>query len=266
MVNFINTAPVYLPWLESGGHPGWEVVEGTPTELNDLLRSGSLDAGLVSSFAYGVDHDDYVLLPDLGISACGAVGSVLLFSRMEIDTLDGHVVGLTPQSATSVNLLRIIFEKFLGVRPRYRSGCFMELEQGDAAAYLSIGDEALRRRAAASGYHVYDLASIWLEHTGLPFVFAVCAVRDDVWRGNPDGVRSLGRKLSECRYRGRDELERISRMVAPRIPMTPGECLEYLTGIDFDLSCRKQEGLLTFFRELESLGGFPRIDRLDMIN
>ncbi len=265
MVNFINTAPVYMPWIESGGHPGWEVIEGTPTELNTLLRSGMLEAGLVSSYAYGIDNERYVLLPDLGISACGAVGSVLLFSRTEIDRLDGQVVGLTPQSATSINLLRIIFEKFLGIQPRYRSGCFMELEQGDAAAYLSIGDEALRRRSAASDYHIYDLARIWLEHTSLPFVFAVCAVRAAVWRSDPDGVRSLGETLSACRYRGRGDLERISRMVAPRIPMTANECLEYLSGIEFDLSSGKQQGLLTFFRELESLGGFPHIDRLNII-
>ncbi len=262
MVNFINTAPVYIPWQEQGAHPAWEIVEGPPTELNAMLKAGELDAGLVSSYAYGLDHEDYFLLPDLGISATGAVGSVLLFSRVPVQDLHARVVGLTPQSATSVNLLRIILERFVGVRPRYRTGCFMELEQGDAAAYLSIGDEALRRRAANKEFMQYDLAKIWLEHTGLPFVFAVCAVRAQSMEHRAEDIAGLGAALSACCSRGSRDMERISAMVAERIPMDAGECLQYLRGIEFDLSADKQKGLLHFFRILSEMGDFPRIDRL----
>ena len=262
MVNFINTAPVYIPWQEQGAHPAWEIVEGTPTELNAMLKAGELDAGLVSSYAYGLDYQDYFLLPDLGISATGAVGSVLLFSRVPVQDLHGKVVGLSPQSATSVNLLRIILERFAGVRPRYRTGCFMELEQGDADAYLSIGDEALRRRSESSRFMQYDLAEIWLEHTGLPFVFAVCAVRAQSLEQRRGDIAELGKALTECRSRGSRDMERISAMVAGRIPMDPGACLEYLEGIEFDLSEDKQRGLLYFFRILAEMGDFPHIESL----
>jgi len=265
MVNFINTAPVYIPWQEQGAHPGWEIVEGTPTELNAMLKAGVLDAGLVSSYAYGIDHEDYFLLPDLGISATGAVGSVLLFSRVPVQELHGSVVGLTPQSATSVNLLRIILERFTGVRPRYRTGCFMELEQGDAAAYLSIGDEALRRRSANRGFLQYDLAEIWLEHTGLPFVFAVCAVRAQSLETRREQIFELGEALSACRSMGNRDIERISTMVAGRIPMDAGACLEYLRGIEFDLSLDKQRGLFHFFSILAEMGDFPHIESLRLV-
>ncbi len=262
MVNFINTAPVYIPWQEHGAHPAWEIVEGTPTELNAMLKAGELDAGLVSSYAYGLDHQDYFLLPDLGISATGAVGSVLLFSKVPVQDLHARVVGLTPQSATSVNLLRIILERFVGVRPRYRTGCFMELEQGDAAAYLSIGDEALRRRAANREFMQYDLAKIWLDHTGLPFVFAVCAVRAQSMEQRSDDIAGLGAALSACRDRGSRDMERISAMVAGRIPMDVEACLKYLEGIEFDLSPDKQKGLLYFFKILSEMGDSPRIETL----
>ncbi len=262
MVNFINTAPVYTPWQETGGHRAWEIVEGTPTELNALLRQGLLDAGLISSYAYGLDHKKYLILPDLGISATGAVGSVLLFSRYPLDQLEGRVVGLTPQSATSINLLKIILEVFTGIRPRYRSGCYMELESGDAAAYLAIGDEALRRRSGAADFYTFDLAEIWLEHTGLPFVFAVCAVRREIMESLEEEIRELGKTLAHCRNIGIKEIERISKMAAARIPMNPDECLDYLKGIKFDLSQEKQKGLLLFFRMLAEMGGFPRIEQL----
>ncbi len=262
MVNFINTAPVYIPWQEDGAHPGWEIVEGTPTELNAMLKAGELDAGIVSSYAYGLDCQDYFILPDLGISATGAVGSVLLFSEVPLQELDARVVGLTPQSATSVNLLRIILERFVRVQPRYRVGCFMELENGDASAYLAIGDEALRRRSENSNYLQYDLAEIWLEHTGLPFVFAVCAVRADSLEQKRRQIVELGQTLAACRSRGGQEIERISAMVARRIPMDPKACMEYLRGIEFDLSPDKQKGLLHFFGMLAEMGGFPEISEL----
>ncbi len=264
MVNFINTAPVYIPWQEGCTHEAWDVVEGTPTELNNLLRKDELEAGLISSYACGLDYQRYVMLPDLGISATGAVGSVLLFSSVPIEELGGRIVGLTPQSATSVNLLRIILERFYGLTPRYRSGCFLELKQGDAAAYLAIGDEALQRRFSSEGFHQYDLAEIWLEHTGRPFVFAVCAVRKDHWKNRQQQVLELGDTLAACRSRGQRDLERISSMVAGRIPMKPLKCLEYLRGIEFDLSQEKQEGLLHFFKILAAMGGFPEISSLRM--
>ncbi len=265
MVNFINTAPVYMPWKEAGGHGAWEIVEGTPTELNALLKQGRIDAGLVSSYAYGLDFMRYFILPELGISATGAVGSVLLFSSVPVHELHGKVVGLTPQSATSINLLRIILEVFCRITPRYRSGCFMELESGDAAAYLSIGDEALRRRSGDAGFYMYDLAEIWLEHTGLPFVFAVCAVRSDVVESLQEELAGLREMFIKCRLSGAKDIERISEAAARRIPMEPDECLEYLRGIEFDLAAEKQKGLLEFFRMLAEMGDFPRIERLNCI-
>ena len=264
MVNFINTAPVYIPWQEYGGHDAWEVVEGAPTELNSMLRRGMIDAGLISSYAYALDYQRYVLLPDLCISASGAVGSVLLFSRLPLEQLGGSLVGLTFQSATSINLLRIILEKFSGIAPQYRIGSFGEMEQDELVAYLAIGDEALRLRSRNTGFFQYDLAEIWLEHTGMPFVFAVCAVRIDAWQARKQHVLSLGERLLQCRNIGKQDLDHISSLVAGRIPMDEAECLEYLKGIELDLSPVKQKGLLLFFNMLYELGDFPLVSSLGM--
>ena len=48
----------------------------------------------------------------------------------------------------------------------------------DADAALIIGDPALK--VDRERYFVYDLAAEWRALTGLPFVFAVWAVRSDV--------------------------------------------------------------------------------------
>jgi len=266
-VNFINTAPIYVPWQEMGPLRGWTVREGPPTLLNRWLEEGLLDVGLVSSFAYGMRAGDYYIFPDLGISATGPVGSVTLFSRSSTAELDGETVLLTTQSATSVNLLRIILEKFWGVKPNYRTGKFEETGDGvqDPKAYLAIGDEALRLRAVRTDLLQIDLAEVWLEQTGYPFVFAVWAIRRGSWERDPQGIHRLHERLLRCYRRGKDELERISRLAAPRVPLTPSECLAYLQGIELNLSMEKQQGLLHFFDLLHRHGVLPAVPELAMV-
>ncbi len=266
IVNFINTSPIYVPWQEMGPLNGWGVEAGLPTLLNNHLAQGKLDAGIVSSYAYGLNADRYFILPDLSISATGPVGSVILLSKVPIEELDEKLVLLTPQSATSINLLHIILEDFLGIRPIFRTGNFEELSANSVAqAYLAIGDEALRLRSNRDNLFRSDLAKIWLDHTGLPFVFAVWAVREESWIAWPEKIRLLHKRLSECYQKGLKELERISNLVAHKIPMTSSDCLEYLKGIELDLSEKKQQGLLHFFRLLHDRGGFPRVLELKML-
>ncbi|HID97726.1 MAG TPA: hypothetical protein EYP57_06015 [Thermodesulfobacteriaceae bacterium] len=266
IVNFINTAPICIPWQEMGPLEGWVVEEGPPTFLNMRLAEGRLDVGLVSSFAYGLDAERYFLLPDLGISATGPVGSVILFSRRPLRELHGKYVLLTPHSATSVNLLYIILENFLGIEPLYKTGRFQELESDPSTvAYLAIGDEALRLKASEKRLFQWDLAEIWLRNTGLPFVFAVWAVRKKSWNRISGRISALFRRLVTCYNTGRNDMARISRLVAPRIPMDPGQCLDYLEGIELDLSMEKQKGLLHFFSLLHERGGFPEVTELDIL-
>ncbi len=266
IVNFINTSPIYVPWQEMDPLNGWVVEEGPPTLLNNHLAQGKLDAGIVSSYAYGLNADRYYILPDLSISATGPVGSVILLSKVPIEKLNEKLVLLTPQSATSINLLHIILEDFLGIRPIFRTGNFKELSANPVAqAYLAIGDEALRLRSNRDNLFRSDLAKIWLDHTGLPFVFAVWAVREESWIARPEKIRLLHKRLSECYQKGLKELERISNLVAHKIPMTSSDCLEYLKGIELDLSEKKQQGLLHFFRMLYDRGDFPRISELKML-
>ncbi len=266
IVNFINTSPIYVPWQEMGPLNGWEVEEGAPTLLNRHLAQGKLDVGNVSSYAYGLNADRYYILPDLSISATGPVGSVILLSKVPIEGLNEKLVLLTPQSATSVNLLHIILEDFLGMRPIFRTGNFKELSANPVAqAYLAIGDEALRLHSNRDNLFRSDLAKIWLDHTGLPFVFAVWALREESWIAWPEKIRLLHKRLCECYHKGLMDLERISNLVAHKIPMTSSDCLEYLKGIELDFSEKKQQGLLHFFRLLHDRGGFPKILELKML-
>ncbi|MDH3393037.1 MAG: menaquinone biosynthesis protein [Desulfobulbaceae bacterium] len=256
MVNFINTAPFYEIWRRTVVRPDWQVTEATPAVLNRLLYAGELDLGFFSSHEYAVHPGSYKILGDLSISASGPVGSVLLLSSVAPEELDGQLVFLSSQSQTSVSLVKIVLEEFYGVRPRYQVGTVADLAQGRErpAAVLVIGDEALRMRKLEEYPFRIDLGETWHHHTGLPFVFAVWAVREDFCASDPDTVVEIHQELLRCIDQGKQELQDISALVATRIPMPVEECFEYLRGLEYDLGPQKQEALRCFYEYLIKRG------------
>ena len=255
MVNFINTAPLYDVWQRTVARPEWNVVEAAPSVLNRMLYADELDMGLVSSQEYAIHPQEYMILDDISISACGPVGSVFLFSRHELKHLAGKTLLLSGQSQTSVSLVKIILENFYRTVPHYEIGPVLEAHKNeDIAAVLAIGDEALTLAQSGMYPYVIDLGRIWHEETSLPFVFAVWAIRQDFCRRYPDVVVDIQRELLRCRNEGRRDLKNISKMVAPRVSMDAKACYEYLLGIEHDLCPDKKKGLTRFIEYLVERG------------
>ncbi len=257
MVNYINTAPIYEVWKEEIHRPDWLVTEAPPAQLNRLLAAGELDLGFVSSYEYAARPELYRIMADLSISATGPVGSVFMFSSVPPEELDGKQVLMTGQSDTSVWLLRIILEDFFSIKPHYSSGEIFSPQGTDItgqepAAILAIGDQALRLATAAnSSYPIQiDLAEFWHQQTGLPFVFSICAVREDFLVHQADTARELHQSLLSCRDQGKKRLPEIAAQVAHRIPMNTTACLRYLQAMEHDLSPLKMQALKEFFNRL----------------
>ncbi|OCC15754.1 Menaquinone via futalosine step 1 [Dissulfuribacter thermophilus] len=297
IVNFINTAPFYLPWRGIGDPPQWKVVEGPPSLLNQLLNQGKIQAGLVSSFEYGQNYRKYLLLRDISISATGTVKSVLLLSPVPIEDIRNISITITPKTATSVMLLRIILSSFYGLKFNkdfsFSRGTIEDAKRKNSP-YLAIGDEALRLltqqfsndittsstsdcaipsvepegpldNCLPNFKYVYDLAEIWMRETGLPFVFAVLALDRHAVLENPEAYKELYNHIQACLNIGEKDIETISKKVAPRIPMTPGHCLSYLRGIEFDFDNRKREGLLLYFKFLKDLNVLDKMPELNFL-
>lgn len=247
MVNYLNVAPIIEKWKESVHCENWEVIEATPAELNEKLSQGEIDLGFVSSFECGIHPEKYRILSGLSISANGPVGSVFLFSHVPMEQLDEAPVLLTSQSETSVQLVKIILEEFNDVRPDYSSGEIMEAGNGDYKAVLAIGDDALRLVEDATYLYQFDLGDIWKRETGLPFVFAVCAVRADYFQSHPTTLRNIHHELLRCRDEGIADLEAVCEISASRIPLSKKKCHDYLNAIEYDLAAQKRKALETFF-------------------
>jgi len=256
MVNFINTAPIYEVWQRTVDQAEWMVTEAVPSTLNQLLREGELDLGFISSQEYCAYPEKYKLLRNLSISATGAVGSVFLFARNKISDFSVGRILLSSHSQTSISLLGIILEEFYQISPDYVRDSINNHADNLAGfdGVMAIGDEALKLTADDNFPHKFDLGEIWHEHTGLPFVFAVWAVRDDYYRQSSSTVKKIHRELLRCLTEGVKDLRSICTLVAPRIPMPPEECHKYLSRIEYDLGEDKQKGLQLFFKYLIKRG------------
>lgn len=258
MVNYINTAPIYEEWKETVTDERFRVIEEPPLVLNRLLAAGNIDLGFVSCYEYCARPERYRILEDLSISSIGAVGSVFLFSHVPLEQLDGCLVLLSNQSETSVCLVKIILEEFYAMKPQYVVGGVMGDMRRSCAAVLAIGDDALRLVSRKDYAYQFDLGEIWHAHTGLPFVFSVCVVRDHFARRNATLVEEVRQALVNCRDNGKKRLAAICEIVAPRIPMDFSRCHAYLEALEYDLDDKKCMALEKFFSMLMQRGEASR--------
>ena len=142
-ISLLNMYPIYHG-LERTADPMLSFTDGVPTDLNRALLRGELDVSAMSSIEYARHAGELTLVPVASITADGAVDSIQLFSRVPFDEV--RTVAVTPHSATSVALLRIL----LGPGAPFRSWPIRRraaLERVDGV--LLIGDEALVGAARA---------------------------------------------------------------------------------------------------------------------
>jgi chorismate dehydratase len=256
VIDYLNVLAVYDAILRRdpalGSLAGIRTVSGVPTAMNRALLAGEVDLSNVSSYAYGQHAAEWLLVPDLSVAAHGRVASVLLFSwHADWRALDDAPIALTPASATSVALVRLLCERRYGVHPRFVTAnpdAPLDAMLASSEAALLIGDTALqeghrRRPIAGRGRpRVFDLAAEWHAWTGLPFVFAVWAVR----AGAADRARAAVALLRASRARGQADLDRIAAAAAARLDLPLGVCADYLRLLDYDLSARDRDGLRAF--------------------
>jgi chorismate dehydratase len=146
-----------------------------PSRLAEALRRDELDAALVSVVEVLL-QDRYDILDGVAIASLGEVKSVLLAHRQPLEHL--RVIHCDTASLTSVQLLRVLLAE-RGLKPE-----FLPLPDGGPETYpdavLLIGDRALDFLLGPHEHAILDLGAAWFECTGLPFVYAVWALRRGV--------------------------------------------------------------------------------------
>ncbi len=209
--------------------------------LGRAMAQGALDAGPLSLVDFLRLETALTPLP-FGIATRGAAQSVLLFSHRPLSELGGAVLAVSPETSTSVELLRILLTLKYEAVPRAWVGTD---EPHDAV--LLIGDPAIRALKLRPRFsHVVDLGSEWVRWTGLPFVFARWAVRTSV----PDAEQLTFRlALDEGLERGLAALPRIARTRCDT-GFSEAEVLSYLNGFINRIGAEEEKAIAEFSRLL----------------
>lgn len=247
-VNYLNTRPLICDLDVLA--PDAELILDVPSRLADRLATGELDVALIPVIEY-LRAGCYTVVPDIAIACRGPVLSVTLFSRVPWPQI--RRVALDEGSRTSATLTQVLLRLRYGVSaeviplPLDRSA-----DDVDADAVLLIGDRAMR--ACLPGFaHAFDLGQEWFDWTGLPFVYAVWAVRPEVDLG------PVAAALAEAKARGQARAGLIAAREAPGLGLDAGFCRRYLSTIlHFDLGPRELAGLQHYHRLAADLGLAPR--------
>jgi chorismate dehydratase len=239
IVNFLNSKPLAWGFLKGHHADLFSPTFHPPAQVARLLGAGDLDIGLIPSIEVQ-RIPGLRVLPDLCVAAQHEVRSVLLVSRKPIEEVTK--VALDQNSRTSAALLRVLMRERWKLTPEYVHGPpepERMLEECDAA--LVIGDPALR--VPRDRYRIVDLAEEWKNLTGLPFVFAVWAVRPEV--EIPDLAFYF---KSSLRY-GLSSMDVLVREAAAEMGLDSNEVRSYLTqNLSFFLREQELAGLNEFYR------------------
>ncbi|OQY19819.1 MAG: hypothetical protein B6I36_03130 [Desulfobacteraceae bacterium 4572_35.1] len=263
-IDYLNCVPLFHH-LPDCGFDG-RIINGVPSQLNKMLALGEVDVSPSSSFEYGRHYKDYLLLPGHSISAFTQVQSVLFFSSTPIEKLNGQRIYLTGESATSVNLLRVMLHEFYGwqkvecevpVKPIEKI-----LEQGKPA--LLIGDRALKVSLTNESVDCikYDLAQLWWQHTGLPFVFALWIVRRKAFESLPDELSLLNQQLTQSYQIYSDDPLTLAQTVRPQW-LTAEQLVGYWSSMSYLLDEQQLKGLNYFFQLCVKYNYLPQMPELN---
>ncbi len=241
-ISYVNMAPVF-----HGLEADVEEVVGVPTELTRMLLDGELDIAPIPSIDYARNADRLRILPRLCVSSEGAVDSIQLVTRLPFPQVSS--VAVTPESATSVVLVRILLPKAeivpLGT---------------DADATLLIGDAALKSAYEDPTPH-FDLGRLWLDKTGLPMVFAVWAALEPV----VDGLAELEHSFVASVRLARSEPERLARQASEIYGYPPGFLARYFEKLRYSFGPRERAGLYTFLEMARDVGALDHVPELRFV-
>lgn len=248
-ISFLNPAPLLYNFehepAASDLRTRYAVHYTTPARCAAELHAGEADLGLIPIAQL---TPELTVVPGCTIASLHEVRSILLLVRQRgaatRDEALGAIRTIAADSASrsSAAYVRTLLHRFYSVTPS------MEEQQADPVpmlaghdAALLIGDPALlaRERRAEIDEAVLsrgdgpllwlDLAQLWRERTGLPWVAAVWALRADALPRTGVSAAQLIADLIASRDAGLAHIEDLVREWLPRLPLSAETIRTYLT-------------------------------------
>jgi len=249
IIDYLNAAPLNYGFKHGLGFKHFHLKFQVPSVCSDHLRNGEVDAGLISSIEY-LRIPNLKIVPGLCIASPKRVRSVVLLSKTPPESI--QTLALDISSRTSVVLAQILLRERYGTQPQTTEmSPNIEIMLAEHDAALMIGDGAMRVKR--EGLMVLDLAEEWYAWTGLPFVFAIWAIRPDATELNlPGGIAPFFHQSFDL---GRKNMEVIIDEAWRTIGWTKQELRDYLTkNLSHTLGERERESLSLFYEKSVRMG------------
>ncbi len=180
---------------------------------------------------------------ELGVACHSRALSVLLISEKPIEQLSGEKIAVTDDTATSIQLLRILSTDLWNIEPE------LVPPDQETPAKLVIGDEANRLKKEGGSAYIYDLAEAWYELTHLPFVFAVWVLRSDV---TDEQFQAFDRALTDSYCEGRQQVREIAAKRANDY-FSEEEAAAYVRHFTYTIGDAERRGMNEFKQRLSKL-------------
>lgn len=255
VVSFLNARPL-IAGLETD--PGVQLAFAVPAALPEQLARGDVDAALVPIIDVLRSQGRYRIISDACIGCDGETMTVRVFSQVPPDRV--HTLWADVDSHTSVALARVLWRALYGRDLTLRACDTRTANLAETEAVLLIGDKVMDPRRAGFAYEV-DLGGAWRQHTGLPFVFAVWAMRAPVDSPRPvqsPAATELSDLLQRARDRGVAQAAEIAETWGPRHGWPVAAAQRYLTQcMQYRLDARSVAGVALFARHCASADLVP---------
>jgi chorismate dehydratase len=234
-ISYTNTLPFIYGLKHFMDNDLFDLQLAYPSNCSKLLLENKVDLALMP-VASLLAMPEANIISEYCIGADGPVETVCIYSEVPITEIDSIL--LDYQSKSSVMLSKILLKESWKIAPKQIEAeeGFIEKIKGKTAG-LVIGDRAFDLNQSYP--YVYDLAEIWKELTGLPFVFAA-------WVANKELPQNFTIALNSALAKGVDNIDAaINDFVKDA---SDSETMQkYLNRrIDYRLDSQKQKALKLF--------------------
>jgi len=276
-IRFLNPAPLMWdfehPPLDAELAKRYELASMTPAECADRLTleidsPDAADIGLVPVAALATTPG-LRIIPGCAIAATRKVRSILLVRRATQQLTAIRTVAADTASRASLAYAQVMFRQWWNpdtVFIPHAPALDPMLEEADAA--LLIGDPALyaledrhaREQRTGESLIYHDLAAEWIALTGLPWVSAVWAVREESLSRCGRTLGDLAADFTGSRDHGLEHVEELVEEWSLKMPIPAESIRAYLTtNIHYELDEACMEGLWRFFELAEETGVLPSV-------
>mgnify|MGYP006269006719 FL=1 len=201
-VSYLNTKPLLYGLLNSDLAAEIDLELNVPAQCATLLKSGKADLALMP-VAVLPELDSPHVISDFCIGTVGAVKTVCIYSDCPLP--EAEAVYLDHHSRTSVQLTRLLLRDHWQLQPTLipaKDGYIKKI--GGRTAGLVIGDRTIGLESRFR--YTYDLGQAWMDHTGLPFVFAA-------WVSNRPLPESFTERFNKALKSGVAQIEKLKYLL-----------------------------------------------------